>query len=66
VECDGAETSQLWFGVLERIDQMAESDAKHAMIREYAREIAGVKLCAHCWRKIDHLLRMVLTPPVVQ
>jgi hypothetical protein len=64
--CDGQETAELWLGVLQRIDAHDAGELKTQLIREYAREITGIKLCAFCWRPIEHLLRLVLVPPRIQ
>jgi hypothetical protein len=64
--CMGQDVAKTWCGVLERIDQHPDGELKREMIRQYAKEIAGIELCAFCWRPIDHLLRMLLVPARVQ
>jgi hypothetical protein len=64
--CDGQDTAALWLGVLERIDKHEPGILRDQMIRQFAVEVAEIRLCRFCWRPLEILLRMLLVPPRVQ
>jgi hypothetical protein len=65
-ECDGQDTAALWLGVLRKIDAHEAGLLRDQMIRQFAVEVAEIRLCRFCWRPIEILLRMLLVPPRVQ
>jgi len=64
--CDGQDTAALWLGVLRKIDAHEPGQLRDQMIREFATEVAEIRLCKFCWRPIEVMLRMLLVPPRIQ